>query len=401
MESSRFSFRLHQILTIGCSALILIWTVWWVFSMHQDHLLYVEHFWFGKFPAFGADFLQTVDQPARTWVQGNDPYAREHLFVYPPLVPRLFAWTTLVSPDTALNISIWILAFSAILGAWCSWKTRIDLCIDAIPLAVSTSAILFSFPVIFGMERANFDLLILPFLVISVFLLKKGSPSSEIIAGVVLSLTPWLKIYPGLLAVGLFALKKWKAMIAFITSGLLIGLVNIHETFRFIRNTRIHINEAKGILAMSVDKKILPWHHSLTECWGWLWMNTPLESISGYLGTAVMLGILLIWVGIYIYRCPGRQVLTYPYLTWILSLATFVPAVSNDYNLFFIPLTALAIWDHRDPIIVHIGMLPVLLWWQPLYLPIDGRALLFIKLFALIVLSISLIKRSRELSALH
>jgi len=399
LKSVWFPFKTRQILTIVCAALILIWVVWWVISMHQNHLFYVEHFWFGKFPAFGVDFLQTVDQPARTWVRGDDPYAREHLFVYPPLVPRLFAWTSLVPPKTALNISIWVLALSAILGAWCSWKTRIHLRIDIIPLTLTVSAVLFSFPVIFGMERANFDLLILPFLVISTYLLKKENQFSEIIAGVVLSLTPWLKIYPGLLGVALLALKKWKAMIAFIVSGLLIGLVNIHETLRFIRNTRIHINEAKGVLAMSADKKILPWHHSLTECWGWLWTNTPLEDISGYFGTMVLLGILLIWVGIRIYRCPGKQVLTYPYFTWILSLATFVPAVSNDYNLFFIPLTALAVWDRRDPIVVHIGLLLSLLWWQPLYLPIDGRIMMFIKIFAVIALAFSLSKRSRDLGS--
>jgi len=383
---------------MGCYVLLALWLFWWIISIWEGKLLFAEHLWFGKFPAFGVDFLQNVDQPSRTWVQGNDPYAREEsLFVYPPLVMRLFAWTTLVSPERALTITICIFAFSTFLGIWHSWKTRLYLRIDSIPLALSTIAVLYSFPVIFGMERANYDFLILPFLVISIYLLKKGNPSSEIIAGMVLSLTPWLKIYPGLLAVGLFALKKWKAMVAFIASGLLIGLVNLHETFRFIRNTRLHIKEAKWVLSISADKKILPWQHSLTESWGWMWKNTPLERISGYLGAGIILGILLIWVGIYIYRCPRREVLTYPFLTWILSLSTFVPALSNDYNLIFLPFTALAIWDHRDPIIVHIGLLLSLLWWQPFYLPIDGRIMMFIKLFALFALSVSLLKRSRDL----
>jgi hypothetical protein len=113
------------------------------------------------------------------------------------------------------------------------------------------------------------------------------------------------------------------------------------------------------------------------------------------------LGVLLFWVGFQIYRCPKRHELIYPYFTWILALATFVPTISNDYNLFFLPLTVLAIWDRRDPLIVHISLLLLLLWWQPFYLPINDRLFLFIKLFSLVALAISLTKRCRELSPSH
>jgi len=266
------------------------------------------------------------------------------------------------------------------------------------PLAFVSVAILFSFPVIFGLERGNYDLLILPFLILSIWLMKKENQSSEIIAGIVLSLTPWLKVYPGILAIGLIALKKWRGLFAFLASSLFIGLINIQETLRFIRNMRLHIDEVKTIFTMSVDKKILPWNHSLTEYWGWLWMNTPLEQMPGYAGTAILLGALLLWVGYRIYRCEKRDALVYPYFTWILALSTFVPTISNDFNLFFLPLTVLAIWHHRDPIIVHFGMLLLLIWWQPFFLPINDRLLLFIKLSGLVLTAVSLSKRALELS---
>jgi len=117
MPFNQSDSRPRQFLIITCYALLLLWVLWWAFSIHQGKLLFVEYFWYGKFPAFGVDFLRTIDRPSRIWVQGNDPYTSGHLFVYPPLVTRLFAWTALVSPKAALNITIWIFALSAFLGA--------------------------------------------------------------------------------------------------------------------------------------------------------------------------------------------------------------------------------------------------------------------------------------------
>ena len=61
------------------------------------------------------------------------------------------------------------------------------------------------------------------------------------------------------------------------------------------------------------------------------------------------------------------------------SADTFLPPVSNDYNLFFLPVAALAVWDRRDPVVVHMLMGLLALWWQPLGLPLDGKLLLVIK----------------------
>ena len=92
------------------------------------------------------------------------------------------------------------------------------------------------------------------------------------------------------------------------------------------------------------------------------------------------------------------QGVTNPFLLWVLAMASFVPPVANDYNLFFLPLAALAVWDRRDPVYVHVMMAFLLLWWQPLALPIDGRMILVFKLAGLLAVALCLSGRAGEVA---
>jgi len=392
--------------------------MWWILSLNQKDLLFVKHLWFGEYPAFGKDFLVYVDHPSRMWVAGEDPYASKEIFVLPPantdvdndyyskaqlyaytpVVLRLFSWTSLISSQTALNIYRVMMTVFVLLSAWMSWKARLDLNINKIPLLFIIVLMLFSYPIVFAMERGNFDLVVIPFLLLSIWLFQKDRKSLDILSGIVLSVIPWLKVYPGLLVLGLIALKKWRVFTTFILSSLFIGIAYFQETLKFIDNTRSHINYMILLSNMGPDDRIWPWQHSLTECWSRLWGNTLLKNVPGFIATAIILGLLFIWVGYEIYRCPKRKLLAYPYLCWVLGLATFIPQISNDYNLFFLPMTALAVWNVRDSLIMQISLAPFLLWWQPFFLPIDGRILLLFKLLALFVLAAIIVKRSRELT---
>jgi hypothetical protein len=87
-------------------------------------------------------------------------------------------------------------------------------------------------------------------------------------------------------------------------------------------------------------------------------------------------------------------------MLWIVALATFVPQVSNDYNLCFLPLAVLAVWDRRDPLLVHVAVALLLLWWQPLSMSIDPKLLLLCKLLGLGAATVCLVERAREQSQL-
>ena len=125
-------------------------------------------------------------------------------------------------------------------------------------------------------------------------------------------------------------------------------------------------------------------------------MHTPvawLGRVDGRVATVAILGPLLCWVSYHLFRCPQRDRLAYPYLMWVLALATFMPPIANDYSLGFLPLAALVVSDRRDPFLVKVTMAALCLWWQPLSLPINGSVLLLIKLAGLAAVGVSLAER--------
>jgi hypothetical protein len=115
-------------------------------------------------------------------------------------------------------------------------------------------------------------------------------------------------------------------------------------------------------------------------------------------GAAVWGGLalpLVAWVALSIRRSPSGAALIYPFFAWLLAVATFLPTVSNDYNLAVLPLAALAVWDRRDPVLAHVLMGLLLLWWQPLRLTIGAELLLIFKCLGVVAVGICLVRRAR------
>jgi hypothetical protein len=48
-----------------------------------------------------------------------------------------------------------------------------------------------------------------------------------------------------------------------------------------------------------------------------------------------------------------------------MALATFWMPQSYDYNLIFLPLLMVAVWDQREPLWVQLLLLLSLPWWIP------------------------------------
>jgi hypothetical protein len=102
------------------------------------------------------------------------------------------------------------------------------------------------------------------------------------------------------------------------------------------------------------------------------------------------------WVSFQLFRRRSGGALLFPYLTWLVAVGTFFPPVSNDYNLFFLPLAALAVWDQRDRVVIHLMIAPLLLWWQPLQLAIGPGLVLFFKVMGIAAVGASLVARGQE-----
>jgi hypothetical protein len=137
--------------------------------------------------------------------------------------------------------------------------------------------------------------------------------------------------------------------------------------------------------------------HSLTSYWPLVFGTTPLGSVPGFVGAAAVLGPLFLYGAYAVYRSPRREQLLLPFLLWAVTLGTYGLPISHDYNLFFLLLTAMSLWDRRDPVLVHVMMLSALVWWQPLDPGFVGRrTFIYLKFLAVIPVSVLLVLRAWE-----
>jgi hypothetical protein len=395
MTSARWARLLEAGLSTAVIALAL-WTVWWVVALVKLELPFAG--WTSFVPVFGADFTTQSDYAARTWSGYADPYSdHRHLFHYPPIVIRLFAWTPYFSTEVALRIWVVVLALLVIAGTVLAWTTRRELGIERVPLPAALACVLFSFPVVFALERANFDLITLAAILVAVLLLRRGSPFAEIAAGCILAVGPWVKIYPGLLGVALLALRRYRVLGGFIGGGIAIGLFAPTETLRSFEILRLAIERTRESAPLGA------WGHSLSIAW----LNIVhiagqngvgfLAKVPSWLVTAALLTPALGWVCWRIYGCEQRRLLTYPLLLWVVALASFVPEIANDYSLVFLPLAIVAVYSRREPLVVHVAMALLLLPLQPIALPMSPFVLLLFKLLGLFAVGAMLVARAREL----
>lgn len=378
-------------------ASLLAWGAWWSKSVRKNHLIGAHGFWVPALPFLAGDFVVSIDPAARHWAAGGNPYDLAtwgKIYPYPPFVARLFAWTSLVRPELAVGIWLAATTVLAAAGAWCSWKTRRALGLDEIPLPLVIAALLYSTPAIFLLERGQCDLVLIVFLIGAAAALRRQSAPGDIVAGLLLAVATYLKYYPGLLILGLLALRRWRAAASFCVAGAVIGLWDL----RWIKASLANCQAAVTVF-IAPKTFVHPIEHSISGSWNLFWQGTRWSGLTHVSSTVAGLAVvvsLVLAVSVWIYRSRETASMIYPYLLWIVSAATFVPAMANDYSLLLLPMAAIAVWDRRDPAHVHILMAYLLLWWQPFALPMDGRILLVCKLAGLVAVGLCLIGRTRE-----
>jgi hypothetical protein len=381
-------------------ALLAVWGLWWKSSLRHNRLVDGQHTWVEVYHFLGVDFLNNY-RASRHWLAGGDPYCEPfgdplgRKLCYPPAVLPGFAWCDGFSVRSALRLWVIALTLIALAGGWMAWRARRELGLWKVPLPFTLAAVLWCTPVLFAIERGNYDLLVLLLLMPAVWALRARSLPRDGVAGTCLALATVLKIYPGFLIVGLASLRRWRALAYFALAGLTLGLASWNDLPAFRANLGEFIAQAQGGYAQTVHVNA----HTLTTYWKPFWTDTLLSGLAGVPGTLAALVLVLPlagWVSYRVYRradCPG---LLFPYLVWLAAAATFLPKVSNDYNLVFLPLAVLAVWDRRDPVWVHLLMAFCLLWWQPLALPVGPKLVLAFKYFGLLAAGVSLANRAAE-----
>lgn len=364
------------------AALLVGWCVWWGVSLQQGHLLWVEQS-FIQIPAFGIDFTRNTETPVRIWLTGENAYAdKELLFAYPPVVARVFAWVKLFTPSQALTIWICTLGSLAVLAAIWAARWRRELGLTVIPASMAIAMVVFSAPVLFAMERANYDMLIVPLLVLGLVIARQTFAEAVLVGAFFIALAIWLKLYPILLLIGLVAARRWRLTIWTVVWVGLIALWDVAELYQFKLNTDLHVARAKFVAGLGGFEP-LRWNHSLSLSWPALFDGSPLAQVNGSMGAIAVIGALIGWVAYECWRSKVSDALLAPMLLWIIAAATFLPPVSNDYNLLPLMVAVVALWNGR-----HVGnwltLIAVFICVQPVGTRLDGEAMFAYKLISLL-----------------
>lgn len=400
------SQRLRRILLIAGLALLGLWAGIWTISLMKNHLVLGQYTRIPCFPYLSCDFDINY-YAVRTWIAGGDPYQSyrkglgefeggfAHKYDHPPLVLVLFAWCVPVSHKSA--VILWFIVQTAVfsLAVFTCWRSRHKLDLFCCPLPLLLAAILFSFPVLFEMERGNWNMLVLLFLLLTVAALRGRSLWCDFLAGAFTGIAAWIKIYPALFLLGLLALRRWRAAGFFGAVVLLIGLSDIQGALAFAEN----IKESARFSTPDYEDGFISCSHTVSGSWFLLCRNAHLNWLAhlpGAAGWGLLVFPVVLWVSYWISRIPDPSPLIYPYFLWLIASATYLPPIANDYSLFFLPLAALAVWDCRDRAILHVLMAFLLIWWQPIRPPLSNKDLYYCKLVSLVSVALLLVMRAWE-----
>ena len=374
------------------------WAAWWLASLAHGRLLGGSSTWIPAHDVLGIDLLGPY-HAARHWLGGGNPYrepfgdplGRPH--IYPPAAYWLFAWAGVVPERLAHPLWATVLTALAVAATRACLRTRQALGLADVPPALAVALVLWSTPLLFALERGNCDLVAVALILAGASALRRRTPSGDILAGVCLALAAWLKVYPGLLVVALLVLRRWRAAASFVVAAGLVAVADLPGLADWLANIRAY--------AGGYDIAVVPSAHSLSTYWRRLWPRelAILSAVPGPVAACLVLLPPAVGVCLRVPRGAEGDVLLVPLFLWLTALATFLPALSNDYNLVVLPLVALAVWDRGDRLTAHALLAPLLTWWQPFALPYLAPKFLFAaKLAGLAGVAVCLAARARALS---
>jgi hypothetical protein len=404
-------------------AALACWLVWWFGNLARFQFQFADASWLPTWRFLGFDYMHN-HLGAQAWIGGFNPYLQSFgdprgLYSYPPIVLPLFSWAALV-PDFTVAARLWTL-FIAIGSGFCVWQVWRLRCAEGwseVPFAAMLALVLWSSPVVFAMERGNCDVLVLlAVLLASSALNLPARWWMDALAALLLALAVTIKIYPLVVVVGLFALRRYRVLL-FLGPCIAILLLPFGEyleqwllVMQSIQGHRINpVSElyqwlggetmlvSKNAIGNYVQSRML-WGslHSPGNWWPALWLRLGVESVASWPSLAVqfvMLTPVTLWGFWQIFRMQGPTRLALPILLWVMAVATFWMPQSYDYNLIYLPLLMVAVWDNREPRWLQFLLLLSLPWWLP-FGPIGydwALARVLLKLLALYVVTLILIR---------
>src|SRR5579875_90119 len=323
----------HALPIIGF-VLLVLWAFVWVKSIKKDRLDTGKWTYIPPFPILGCDFDINY-YATRTWIAGGDPYQgyfRKGIgqfgyvsckYDHPPLVLALFAWCPLMPRSIAFIVWFCIQTAIFAFAVFACFRSRKELALFTIPLPLLLSFILFSYPTLCEMERGNWNVLVLFFLLLTTWALRRYSLTHDLVAGVCVSLAAWIKVYPALILVGLLTLKRWRAAGIFGLTVLLIGLADIGKVWEFSENIKESAKFTPDFFG-----GFIPWSHTVSGSWLLFCRDIHLkwlEHLSGPTGWGLLIFPLVLWVSRWIAKAPEPARLLYPYLLWLTASATYLP----------------------------------------------------------------------------
>lgn len=413
-------------LSITGWVLLGLWALWWGLNFVNHFLVFGKMTLVPVWHMLGLDFFHNYFA-AISWLSGRDPYQYffgdgRGLYSYPPIVLFMFVWSAWVSFPTAVIIFACVIAaITAVATSLCLHFRRIAGLLE-LPAPLSMGAVLLSLPVVFAMERGQFDALVLMLLLIAAWAMVRGKGLGwDLVAGIALAAALWIKVYPGFLFLAPLAMRRYRVFVIAVLAAGAIAAAAMGLTFEWIdyitSSQSAHIgpvmelkdwlkgNEPQDPEPLSFNEVLLRCAHSLTTYWPLFWGRlgvTWLAQVPSLLGAGLMLGPLTLLGCYHFFRARAEGWIVYPLLLWLALLATFLMPLSFDYNMIYFPILIVAVWDRRDPWWVQALLLPALLWWQPynLNLPLQADVLNIAKLVSLAGVSACLLRRIGEAATL-
>jgi hypothetical protein len=288
----------------------------------------------------------------------------------------------MIFPLALRAIYVWMAAIAGIVSfaAWQSWRARNLIGLSPLPLFFILGATLISYPVMFQLERGNCD--VLPLLAVTILVCAfdmRNRLCGDLVVAVCVVFAAGIKAYPGILLLGLVALRHYRAAVfaaALMILKVVIMWPMLSSWLNIIRNSyKVDIG------------RYCDYSHSLLMHWELIWRDLGLPSVARISALPVVVGLVLVvvlYVSWKVFQAKPSSTCTWPYLLWLLAMGTLVNTISMDYNLLYIPLAVLAVFDYRDRWWKIVLIAPLLLWLQPFYIGITGLPLLLIKVISVI-----------------
>ena len=192
--------------------------VWWAAFLAVMYLIYTTH------PDGAGDYLAydkaanaiVQDLPIYTGLDGDKPY------LYPPLLAIALAPMVTLSSSYQTHITVWFVVNTAclILGVWL--VTR-ELPSKRLQVGLWVLPPLFA-PVFLAYLHGQVTIILFTLIAGAWASARRGNAN---MAGALLALAAWIKVYP-VVILGLFLLRRdWKALRAAIITGIALGILQI------------------------------------------------------------------------------------------------------------------------------------------------------------------------------